>query len=587
MMTAALEKTFECIQKREWEAATEWLQKEIAENGMSEYASIALASLNEYFGNRNELFENIRTGLRYNIQSYELYLMLGDYYLDENVNLAYLCYENAEYYCEKQCGTDSDDLNYILMKKRAVAQEYPIDVKKVSIIILSYNTLEDTKACIESIRQTCKKDTYEIVVVENGSVDGSLRWLMAQEDVKVVANDCNVGFPAGCNQGIRAAEPVNDIFLLNSDTIVMPNALWMLRVGLYASEKHGAVGSVTNNATNYQVIDEVFDTVEKYKAYAQINNLPNMNAYEYKAWLVGFAVLLRRDVLERVGYLDERYTPGNYEDSDLGMRILEAGYQNVLCHNSFIFHWGSRSFEKNAVNHGDAMCVNLEKFKEKWKFDIRYYTFVRMELIGYIECEREKPIRVLEVGCGMGSTLGKIKYLYPNAQVYGVELVEPVAQLAKTNFAIISGDVEQMELPYDEQSFDYIICADVLEHLHNPEKILSELRRYLKIGGCILASIPNLMNAEVVYELLKGNFTYRDSGILDKTHLHFFTLNEIQRMFIKNGFSVEKIGTMVAPEKSTTIAPEFFEQLLSISGVADRQLFDTYQFLVKANNISQ
>ena len=89
-----------------------------------------------------------------------------------------------------------------------------------SIVILSYHTLAVTKLCIESIRACTEAGSYEIIVVDNGSQDASLPWLRAQADVRLIENGRNRGFPAACNQGMRAAAAGHDILLLNSDTIV-------------------------------------------------------------------------------------------------------------------------------------------------------------------------------------------------------------------------------------------------------------------------------------------------------------------------------------------------------------------------------
>ena len=90
---------------------------------------------------------------------------------------------------------------------------------KTSIIILSYNTLDLLQLCIKSIREYTEEGTYEIVVVENGSKDGSAEWLKKQDDIKGVYNEENQGFPKGCNQGLEIATGT-ELLLLNSDTVV-------------------------------------------------------------------------------------------------------------------------------------------------------------------------------------------------------------------------------------------------------------------------------------------------------------------------------------------------------------------------------
>ncbi|MBR4696044.1 MAG: glycosyltransferase, partial [Selenomonadaceae bacterium] len=103
-----------------------------------------------------------------------------------------------------------------------------------SIIILSYNTKEYTQMCIQSIRKHTDPGSYEIIVVDNASTDGSLNWLLAQPDIRLIANEENLGFPKGCNQGLEIAEG-DDLLLLNSDTIVTPRWLKQLLIALHSS----------------------------------------------------------------------------------------------------------------------------------------------------------------------------------------------------------------------------------------------------------------------------------------------------------------------------------------------------------------
>jgi 2-polyprenyl-3-methyl-5-hydroxy-6-metoxy-1,4-benzoquinol methylase len=357
-------------------------------------------------------------------------------------------------------------------------------------------------------------------------------------------------------------------------------------MGMYESKRNGAAGSVSNHTANGQVIDRAYDTVEEYVAYAKRYNVPCDRPYEYKTWLVGFALLAKRTALDQVGLLDERFTPGIYEDNDLGLRFSKMGFRNVVCWNSFIYHFGSRSFDKNqkhlAVSGTDLANVNAGKFKEKWGINANYYTFVRSELIEYMRSDFGSPIRVLEVGCGAGATLGRIQHLYPNAEVYGIELVEEIAKLGAMNCNIICGNIEQMELPYEKESFDYIIFGDVLEQLIHPDEVLRKVRDYLKKDGHVLASISNLMNAAVIYDLLRGHFPYQDLGIRDRTSMRFFTYYEILRLFENAGYQVDAAGPKNVHGVMTEDFGDFFTKLLAIDGVADKDSFDAYQYLVSA-----
>lgn len=526
-------------------------------------------------------FNHIKEGLTYNYKNYELYYMLGEYYLDENPKKAYLCFENAEFYCN-----NIEDLSIISQSKNNLIEQ-GISVPNISIIILSYNASSEMQLCLDSLRKFTYDISREIIVIDNASTDGVTDYLRKQTDIKLVCNSKNIGFPAGCNQGIKLASPENDILLLNNDTVITPNSIFWLRMGLYENDSIGGTGSISNRVGNYQQIAINYDFPSQYIDFAIKNNIPLEYPYENKLKLIGFAFLLKKSVLDNVGLLDEQFTPGNYEDDDLSFRIVKAGYKLLLCRNSFIYHFGSRSFSKDINAYNLLLQKNAEKFRKKWGFDAHYYCYERRNFISFIHNSSDSTLNILEIGCGMGATLGYIKNTYPNANIYGVELNSNIADIAKHYIpTIICGNIESMELPYEENFFDYIIFADVLEHLINPHIVLSKIKKYLKPSGCILASIPNIMHYSVILDLLKGNFTYQDSGILDKTHLRFFTLNEINHLFSYCGYKVSLIETSTYDLPLSSKDQKLFNELLDLPGIASETLFHAYQYFIKATNDS-
>jgi len=563
----------ELINNGEWYPAEKRLQEEIRDNGWCDEAYILSATIYMETGRKEQAYEAISQGLEYNYRNYELYLLLGNYYEGLNVNQAWLCYENAEFYCDSD-----EDKEIILEYKANIEQNADWKVKKTAIVIVSYDQAELTKQCINSIRENNQESSYEIIVVDNHSTDDITEWLCRQKDIKLICNAENKGFPYACNQGIKMSEPESDIFLLNNDTIVTPNAVFWLRMGLYAENRVGAAGSITNYAGNGQRIEEEFETTEEYLQFAVKNNIPMKNPYEKKIYLIGFALLLKREALDETGLLDVRFTPGCFEDNDLGIRLHLAGYQVYLCQNSFIYHYGHGD-GKNTDIWEAAIAKNKEILKEKWKFHMGYYSYVRMDLIDMIEKGHDEKISVLEVGCGLGATIARIEYLWPEAEVKGIELVDRLADIGANYLDIIQGNIETMEIPYEKESFDYIIFGDVLEHLYDPEKCLKRMIPYLKKDGFILCSIPNIMHMSVIVSLLRGKFEYQDRGILDRTHLRFFTLESIVRMLWECGLRIERMNGIFQETEEKGIMEEIMN--LKIPDLASEKQFQVFEYILK------
>jgi 2-polyprenyl-3-methyl-5-hydroxy-6-metoxy-1,4-benzoquinol methylase len=150
--------------------------------------------------------------------------------------------------------------------------------------------------------------------------------------------------------------------------------------------------------------------------------------------------------------------------------------------------------------------------------------------------------RVLDMGCGYGG-LGRNLRARGVAQVFGVEInSDAVSQLAGVYADYWIGDVEQVNLPDDIEDFDCIVFADVLEHLRDPWGTLTRYLQRLKPGGYVVASIPNVRNIALLYNLVvRGQWHYEDSGLLDRTHLRFFTRREILKLFSAAGLEIELV----------------------------------------------
>ena len=106
-------------------------------------------------------------------------------------------------------------------------------------------------------------------------------------------------------------------------------------------------------------------------------------------------------------------------------------------------------------------------------------------------------------------------------------------------------DLDAGPLPYGDETFDCVVCADVLEHIKEPWGVLSQLFGLLRPGGCIVVSIPNIRNLGILAELAAGDWVYQDAGILDRTHLRFFTRRSFQRALLGAGFTIRSTNCVV------------------------------------------
>jgi len=146
---------------------------------------------------------------------------------------------------------------------------------------------------------------------------------------------------------------------------------------------------------------------------------------------------------------------------------------------------------------------------------------------------------ILEIGCGSGGT-GHLAIVSGKCARYcGVELNEQAAFAAAQQLhEVIYGDVETLELPWAPEQFDVLIMSEVLEHLVDPWSILRKLHPLLKPGALVLAGSPNVSHYRVILMLLRGDWQLADSGLMDRTHLRWFTPRTYSRLFEETGYKV-------------------------------------------------
>lgn len=150
---------------------------------------------------------------------------------------------------------------------------------------------------------------------------------------------------------------------------------------------------------------------------------------------------------------------------------------------------------------------------------------------------------VLDLGCGTGA-LGRWLQTHGDCTVDGVTLSSEEAQAAQASYRqVVVGNLETITLDthFSGQRYDFIVCADVLEHLAGPERILAQCRTLLAPQGALLVSVPNASYAGLIAELMQGRFDYRDEGLLDRTHLRFFTRGTLLEFLNNNGWPVQRL----------------------------------------------
>jgi 2-polyprenyl-3-methyl-5-hydroxy-6-metoxy-1,4-benzoquinol methylase len=181
-------------------------------------------------------------------------------------------------------------------------------------------------------------------------------------------------------------------------------------------------------------------------------------------------------------------------------------------------------------------------------FDPQYHQNKRLEIASFFN---ESPGTVLDIGCGGGMTGKLIKEKFPDARVIGIELNPRAAEHARQWLdTVICEDVDTLNLSehIGGARIDTVMFLDVLEHIYDPWRVLVRVRSWLDEHARVLASVPNIRNIANLDDLAGGHWNYAANGVLDITHVRFFTRESLQRLFEETGYVVRQMVPLTQPK---------------------------------------
>jgi len=189
--------------------------------------------------------------------------------------------------------------------------------------------------------------------------------------------------------------------------------------------------------------------------------------------------------------------------------------------------------------------------------------------VGLLEMVDPAPKRVLDLGCFCGGSGRWLKQHFPDCEVIGIEKLDKAAAMAAQAYnRVITGTLEQVDFESEglvAGSFDAIIAADVLEHIYNPWKALQRLKPLLAPGGSIYISLPNVRNLNILSALAGGEWRYQGAGILDITHIRFFTLKQASEMLNQTGWLIREGRMNPDPNLSHILHEKSINEIKTVS----------------------
>ena len=209
-----------------------------------------------------------------------------------------------------------------------------------------------------------------------------------------------------------------------------------------------------------------------------------------------------------------------------------------------------------------------------------YYSNTRTDLLIFLD-EKKTNLKVLEIGAAYGDTLYYLKQKGIAKEAVGIDIFEDKKNPGKYKplDRFIFGNIEFMDFPEYENYFDIILLPDVLEHLVEPKFVLEKAKKYLKDGGLLLVSMPNVRHYSTFKRIfINGDFKYDESGLFDYTHMRFYCKYNIEQLVLNSGFKIRAVKSAISIYEGksmakiiNTITFGLFEEFLSL------------QYFIKAN----
>jgi GT2 family glycosyltransferase len=242
--------------------------------------------------------------------------------------------------------------------------------KKITIIILTWNGLAYTKRCLETLRGRTAFPDYEVVVVDNGSTDGTVEYLRSLHWLRLFENSGNLGFVRGNNRALAECGGDSDFVLLNNDTeIIQPEWLSRLQATAYSAPEVGIVGARLRRPDGMLQHAGTYMPVETFwgqQIGAGEKDVNQFNADAEVEGVVFACAYIKREVYEQVGPLDEDYF-SYFEDSDYCLKARSRGFKVICCGSATVIHHENTSTRVNKVSHGEMFLESQKTFKRKWQ----------------------------------------------------------------------------------------------------------------------------------------------------------------------------------------------------------------------------
>lgn len=434
---------------------------------------------------------------------------------------------------------------------------------QVSVVLLAYNNLSYVRNCVKSILENTEEIHYELILVDNGSTDGTGAYFDSIKDAKVIHLKYNLHVVKGFNIGLMAAEGKYSAAICN-DFIFTKNWLGNLLTCMESDPGIGYASPGATNISNLQRISIPFTSIERFQEEAGKFNISDPRKWEERVVLLPNVLCCPTALLQRIGYYDTRFYRGEFADDDISFRIRRAGYKLIYCADTVTHHYGSVTTAKDHQNN--SFQEGKETFFQKYGLDA--WADARMDPIyqnfSYEQLSHVSTILGIEVKCG--ATLLQIKNtIWNNFGIHPTVSAAVTEEKYLADLQTISADsfviqnfscfpekfCSKFDLIYIEKSLD--CCAEDLD------TVFSGLSKLIRPQGQLIFRLDNCSSFSRIINLLQSDESvhnkknYLEESVCSTGQRYGFrrirTLGIMNKEFLQ---TIEKLSQAITGENETS-----------------------------------
>ena len=433
--------------------------------------------------------------------------------------------------------------------------------KRVGVLVVAYNAVGTLAKVLRRIPDEVWSTVEEVAVFDDASKDDTyelghgFKAVAGLDKLTMIKNDKNLGY--GGNQKLGYQYFINKGFdivvLLHGDGQYAPEILQNMFMPLVREEAQAVFGSrmmpdfggaLKGNMPLYKFVGNKILTFFE-------NFILGMNLTEFHSGYRAYDL----HALRKIDF--SKMTDDFHFDTEIIIKLHHQGYK--IKEIPIPTYYGGEISYVNGMKYARDVFFSVLRYKNTISGFKKYPEFAeyfihyplkesKYSSHYYFQLFTGKNNDVLDIGCGEGFFAERLAQA--NNQVVGVDILPEIKQ-KESLFKYFQTDLDHGLDPiidqFDHLKFDKVLLQDVLEHLRYPEVVLRDCARVLKPNGEVVVSVPNIANITVRLSLLFGTFEYSDRGILDKTHLRFFTQKTARRMLEESGYEVRRSLMSIVP----------------------------------------